>query len=299
VIIKKIKMLAIAFVLVFMSFWSIQSTFAESTVYIGVLAKRGAAKAVQQWGPTAEYLSKYLNRDIKILPLEFTEIEHALKSDKIDFLLANSAFYARLEEKYGLKAILTMSNRRGIIALYEFGGVIFTRKNSKINELKDIKDKKFMCVKYSSFGGAQMAWRLLVESGIDPKKHCAAFLEGQTHDNVVMAVKNGIVDVGTVRSDTLERMADEGKIRMDDFGIINQINDGFPFVHSTKLYPEWPLAACAKATPDLREKVAKALYLLNGEHPAMVASKVLSPSAPDRHRRLFFQWQHIHQRPWS
>lgn len=280
VVMKKTKMLAIAFVLAFISFGLIQYTFAESTVYIGVLAKRGSAKAFQQWGPTADYLSKRLKRDIKILPLKFTEIESALQTNKIDFLLANSAFYARFEEKYGLKAILTMSNRRGIVALAEFGGVIFARKNSRVNELKDIKGKRFMCVKYSSFGGAHMAWRLLLESGIDPKKDCTAFMEGKTHDNVVMAVKKGIVDVGTVRSDTLERMTDEGKISMGDFTIINQINDGFPFVHSTRLYPEWPFAACAKASPDLRKKVAKALYLIQGDHPAMVASKVFSWTRP-------------------
>jgi ABC-type phosphate/phosphonate transport system substrate-binding protein len=277
---KKTKILALALALAFISIGLIQISFAESTVYIGVLAKRGAGKAFQQWGPTAEYLSKRLKRDIKILPLKFTEIEPALKSNKIDFMLANSAFYARLENKYGLKAILTMSNRRGIVALDEFGGVIFARKNRNIRELKDIKGKKFMCVKYSSFGGAHMAWRLLVESGIDPKKDCATFLEGKTHDNVVLAVKKGLVDVGTVRSDTLERMADEGKISMGEFTVINQINDGFPFVHSTRLYPEWPFAACTKATPKLRKQVAKALYLLQGDHPAMVAAKVFSWTRP-------------------
>lgn len=280
---KKTKMLAIGFVLVFISFGLIQNALAESTVYIGVLAKRGSAKALQQWGPTADYLSERLKRDIKILPLKFTEIEPALKTNRIDFLLANSAFYARFEEKYGLKAILTMSNRRGIVALAEFGGVIFTRRNSRIRDLKDIKGKRFMCVKYSSFGGAHMAWRLLLESGIDPKKDCSAFLEGKTHDNVVMAVKKGMADVGTVRSDTLERMADEGKISMGDFTIINQINDGFPFVHSTRLYPEWPFAACAKASPELRKQVAKALYLIKGDHPAMEASKVFSWTRPAKY----------------
>jgi phosphate/phosphite/phosphonate ABC transporter binding protein len=280
---KKTKMFAIAFVLIFISFGFIQFSFAESTVNIGVLAKRGTSKAIQQWGPTAEYLSKRLKRDIQILPLKFTEIEPALKNNKIEFLLANSAFYARFEDKYGLEAVLTMTNRKGIVALNEFGGVIFTLKNKNITELKDIKGKKFMCVKYSSFGGAHMAWRLLLENGIDPKKDCTAFLEGKTHDNVVIAVKKGIVDVGTVRSDTLERMADEGKISMDNFKIINQIDDGFPFVHSTRLYPEWPLAACAKASLDLKKKVAKALYLLKGDHPAMVASKVFRWNRPSNY----------------
>ena len=257
-----------------------QPAAAEPTVNIGVLAKRGADKAFQQWGPTAEYLSKRLNRDFKIIPLKFTEIEPALKDRKIDFLLANSAFYARFEEKYGLKAIVTMSNRKSIVALDKFGGVVFTRKNSRIRNLNDIKGKKFMCVKYSSFGGAQMAWRLLLESGVNPKEDCSAFLEGGTHDKVVLAVKNGIADAGTVRSDTMERMAAEGKISMDDFSVVNEINDGFPFVHSTRLYPEWPFAACAKTDPELRKKVAKTLYLLENSDPAMKASKVYSWTRP-------------------
>jgi ABC-type phosphate/phosphonate transport system substrate-binding protein len=45
-----------------------------------------------------------------------------------------------------------------------------------------------MCVKFTSLGGAYMALRLLKESGINPEKDCAAFTEGGTHDNVVMAV---------------------------------------------------------------------------------------------------------------
>ena len=220
---KKTNGLIIGFILVFAFLCAAQSALAESPVYIGVLAKRGVEKAIQQWGPTADYLSERMNRDVRIIPLKFTEIEPALKNREIDFLLANSAYYARFEEKYGLKAVLTMNNRRGITALDRFGGVIFTRKNSNIKTLHDIKGKRFMCVKYSSFGGAHMAWRLLLKNGINPKKDCKAFLEGKTHDNVVMAVKNGSADVGTVRSDTLERMADEGKINMNDFTIINPV----------------------------------------------------------------------------
>ena len=257
-----------------------QSALAEPPVYIGVLAKRGVEKAIQQWGPTAEYLSGRLKRDVRIIPLKFTEIEPALENGKIDFLLANSAYYARFEEKYGLDAILTLGNRKGQNALDEFGGVLFTRKGSNIKNLKDVKGKKFMCVKYSSFGGAHMVWRLLLEHGIDPKKDCKAFLEGKTHDNVVMAVKNGVVDVGTVRSDTLERMADEGKIDMNDFTIINPVNDGFPFVHSTVLYPEWPLAACANASPTMKKTVARLLYVLNSRHPALKAAKVFNWKRP-------------------
>ena len=253
---------------------------AESSVKIGVLAKRGEEITMKTWKATGDYLTRRLNRDVKIVPLKFVEIEPALKNQSIDFLLANSAFYARFQEKYDLKAITTMVNRKGIYALDKFGGVIFARKDSKIDNLQDIKGKRFMCVKFSSFGGAQMALRLLKESGINPDKDCSAFTEGGTHDNVVMAVLSHRADVGTVRSDTLERMASEGKIQMDAFRIINEVKDGFQFVHSTRLYPEWPLAACKHTSPELSRAVAKALMLIKSSDKAMLDSKVYSWTYP-------------------
>jgi two-component system sensor histidine kinase TtrS len=253
---------------------------AEQEIRFGVLAKRGVPKAFEQWGPTADYLSKKLSVNCVLVPLKFVEIEPALKNGEIHFLLANSAFYARFEKQYNLKAICTMINRKKETALEEFGGVLFARRDSSIKSIQDIKGKKLMCVKYSSFGGAQMAWRLLLESGVDPKKDCSAFLQGGTHDKVVLAVKERKADVGTVRSDTLERMEAEGKIKMSDFRIINQIKDSYPFVHSTRLYPEWPVAACSITDKKLAKKVAKALILMNFSHEAMVASKVYKWTYP-------------------
>jgi two-component system sensor histidine kinase TtrS len=256
---------------------------ADQQIKFGVLAKRGTAKAIEQWGPTTDYISKKLSVDCKLVPLKFVEIEPALKNGEINFLLANSAFYARFENKYNLKAVCTMINRKKGIALKEFGGVLFSRNDRPIKTVGDIKGKKLMCVKYSSFGGAQMAWRMLLEQGVDPKRDCAAFLEGGTHDNVVLAVKKGTVDVGTVRSDTLERMEAEGKIKMSDFRIISQMNDSYPFVHSTQLYPEWPLAACSITSKKMAKQVAKALMLMDFTHPALTASKVYKWSYPSNY----------------
>lgn len=249
---------------------------ADSDLIIGVLAKRGSQKSLEKWGPTAEFLSKRLKRDVKITTLTFEEVEQALKRNQIDFMLANSAYFAKYKDKYKLRALVTMINSNLAVAVKEFGGVLFTRKDRRINSIADIRNKKLMCVNFSSFGGAHAAWRLLLEHGIDPQKDCAAFLEGGTHDNVVMAVKKGSVDVGTVRSDTLERMQEEGKIRISDFKIINPINDGFPFIHSTILYPEWPFAATTKIDRRLANKAGSALMSLNFGDPALVASKVYS-----------------------
>jgi two-component system, LuxR family, sensor histidine kinase TtrS len=256
------------------------SAYAKAGYKIGILAKRGAPKCMKEWGATGAYLSEKLGTRCTIIPLKFTAIEPAVKSGKIDFMLANSAFFVEMEKKYHVYAIATLINSRKGKALKEFGGVIFVRNDSPIQTLAQIKGKKFMCVKYSSFGGGHMAWRLLLESGIDPRKDCAVFLEGKKHDNVVLAVKNGVVDVGTVRSDTLERMQDEGKIKMSDFRIIHQINDDFPFVHSTRLYPEWPMAACADTDRGVAQKVSDALTDMPSDAVAAKSAKIVGWTKP-------------------
>ncbi len=254
------------------------SAFAE--VKIGVLAKRGAPKCMQKWGATGAYLSDQIGQPVKIVPLKFEAIEPAVAGGQVDFILANSAFFVGLKQKHGAKAACTLINSRKGKALETFGGVLFSKKGTGIENLSDVKGKRFMWVKESSFGGAHMAWRMLLDNGIDPKADCAEVLEGGKHDNVVLAVKNGSADVGTVRSDTIERMIDEGKISADDLTIINKVNDGFPFVHSTQLYPEWPMAAVKGTDPALVKQVAEALMAMPASSPAAQAAKCVGWAAP-------------------
>ncbi len=250
-------------------------------IKIGVLAKRGAKKCLKKWGPMGQYLSKKLNTPVKIVPLKFTATDPAVKNKMVDFILCNSSMYCNLQKKYGLRTVATMINSRKGKALTMFGGVIFVRKDSPIKTLAEIKGKKFACVKKSSFGGYQMALRELRELGINPEKDCSKFIQTGKHDNVVYAVMNGVADVGTVRTDTLERMEAEKKCKLSDFRILNlQHHKGFPFVCSTRLYPEWPIG-CLKDTPSsIVESVKAALLSMPKDSKAAKAAKIVGWKEP-------------------
>ncbi len=253
---------------------------AQAEIKIGILALRGAPKVMEEWTATGAYLTDKMGEPVTIMPIEFAAIEPMLKDGKIDFMLANSAFYVEMEKLYGAKAIAMQVNSAGGKPVKEFGGVIFVRKDSPINTLADLKGKKFMVVKASSFGGGQMALRLLLQNGIDYKKDFAEFKEGGKHDNVVLAVKNGAMDAGTVRSDVMEAMAAEGKISMADFKIINQVKDSFPFVHSTELYPEWPMAVAKHVDAAKAKKLADALIAIKPDTDAAKKAGILGWAPP-------------------
>lgn len=253
-------------------------------IQIGLLAKRGSAIDVQLWTATADYLTARLpGYHFHIIPLDFTEIHDAVRQANIDFVLANSAFYVELEKLYGVNRIATLINQNlPNQQTTIFGGVIFCRADrNDIEKISDLRDRRFMAVEPRSFGGWIACWRELHRLDIDPLRFFASLEFGNTHDAVVNAVKNGTVDAGTVRTDTLERMAEAGSFRLDEFRILNEQHiAGFPFRLSTDLYPEWPMAAIKTTSIDLARRVASALLAMDSEDPAAKASKSAGWTVP-------------------
>jgi len=257
----------------------------DRQVRIGVLAKRGIVRCMEKWSPTAEYITdKIPGRNFVIVPIDsdgiFSFVEHGI----VDFVLTDPSIYVELESQYGLNRIATLKNIRFGNVYTKCGGVIFCKANrSDIQHFSDLKDKTFMAVKETSFGGWRMAWREFKEKGIDPYRDFKDLSFGGTHDTVVYAVRDGKVDAGTVRTDTLERMAIEGKINLGDFYAIYEHGGevvSLPFVHSTRSYPEWPFAK-VKHTPDeLAEKVATALLEMPWDCAATRAARCAGWTIP-------------------
>ena len=285
---KSIKWLAITVVLIVLSLILLPthvSCIEDPTVKIGVLAKRGIVRCMEKWSPTAECLtSKIPGRTFVIVPIDSDGALSFVEHGTVDFVLANPSIYVEMESKYGVNRIATLKNLGIDSASTEYSGVIFCRANrGDIRNLTDLKGKTFMGVKESSFGGWIMAWREFNENNIDPHRDFKELRFGGTHDAVVYAVRDGKVDAGTVRTDTLETMEIEGKISLADFRVIHE-HEGdivhLPFLHSTRSYPEWPFAK-VKHTPDeLAEKVATALLEMPKDSPAAKAARCAGWTIP-------------------
>lgn len=256
---------------------------AEREVKIGVLAKRGEEISLARWQPTAAYLSREIpGYRFLIQPLDFPDVLPTAADDGVEFYIVNSGIYVELEHHYGAGRILTIKNRYDNQGHTEFGGVIFTRRDHPaIHTIPDLRGQSFAAVKSNSLGGFQMAWRELHEQGIDPKRDLRPLIFTGTHDGVVRAVQDGRAAAGTVRSDTLERMAAAGLIDLADFRIINpRTHPGFPFLVSTRLYPEWPLARARHTSEELADRVAGALLAITADHQAALEGEYTGWTVP-------------------
>jgi putative nucleotidyltransferase with HDIG domain len=163
-----------------------------------------------------------------------------------------------------------------------FGGVIFTRADRKdIRTLADLRKKTFVATDPSSFGGWHVGWRELKRQGLNPARDFARLSFAGTHDAVVYAVRDGRADAGTARTEILELMAAEGKIRLDDFYVLNrQRVEGFTPLLSTPLYPEWPIARLRHVSDALAIAVAIALLQMPSDAPAAVAGNITGWTLP-------------------
>lgn len=273
-------------------------------VKIGVLAKRGVEQCLSQWRPTADYLSgKIDDFFFEIIPLNWDAIFPAAEKREIDFVLVNSAYYVTMEHFYGANRIATLKNRFIDKECHEFGGVIFRRKNREdLRHIADLKRKNFMAANEQSFGGWISTWRELKEQGFDPYRDFSRLDFSGTHDTVVYAVRDGLVDVGCVRTDILERMAAEGKIKLNDFVIMKfPVDDhpDFPFLRSTRLYPEWPMAKLPGVSNKLAELVTIALIQLPSDSTAAKAGNYSGWTIPQNYQPVHECLRYLRLKPYQ
>jgi len=249
----------------------------KQLIKIGVLAHRGHDEALQRWSLTADYLSDVIDGyQFIIKPKSLSSMKDAVENNLIEFILTNPGNYVDIEANYGATRIATLRVKQRDHAYTSFSAVIFTRYDRHdINKLEDLRDRTFMAVNKNAFGGFQMAWLEMIKVNINPFEDLADLqFSGFPQDNIVYAVESGKIDAGTVRSDTLERMASEGAISIRDFKILNkQHSDSFPLLHSTRLYPEWPFAKLKKTNDQLAQKVAVALLTMDPNSKAATISR--------------------------
>ncbi len=143
----------------------------------------------------------------------------------------------------------------------------------------------------------------------------ASLTFGGTHDAVVYAVLSGKVDAGTVRTDTLERMALEKKISLKDVRVIpftlpskdifieNFIQEteykSFPYLFSTHLYPEWPFAKLSHTPDEIAKNVALALLAMPSDSEAATKAKIGGWTIPSQYQSVRICLKELRQWPYQ
>jgi len=257
-------------------------------LHFGVLAFRPKPEVLKRWQPVADYLAEKISTHQVVLEaFDYPELEQAVREKRIDLVLTQPAQYVALSVQQNLYSPLaTLVESEGGHALNDFGGVIFVKaQNQNIHNISDLKRKYVAASTRESLGGYEAQALELLAAGIRPDDY--VLIETGQQDAAVMAVLSDRVDAGFVRSGLLEQMVREGKVALSDLRILkaNSVPD-YPLVLSTRLYPQWALAAMPWLTPSVSRQIASAVLAMTQDGDVARAAKISGFTIPGDYRSV-------------
>lgn len=250
--------------------WASSNEPLPDEAVIGVLAVRPMAQELQHWAALEDYLALRLSRQhpglrVRVLPLPYDELDRAVLHREVDFVLTQPAHYILLSRRHGLSAPLaTLLREQQGEVVGGFGGVILTRADHpQIHSLADVVGQRIATINTRSLGAYAMQVYELRQAGLRLPREEELLLNGVSHDLAIEALLAGEAEVAFVRSGVIEAMRAEGRLDETALRVINrQPLPHFPFVVSTRLYPEWPFATMPHVGNRLNNALAAALLTM-------------------------------------
>lgn len=154
--------------------------------------------------PIITKLAKKIGKKAKtIIVADYEELGKYIKNDLIDIGWFSPMAYVTAKRKTNIIPLVTPL----IEGKASYQGYIFSRRDSKYNSLKDLKNSNFAFVDPLSTSGYVYPKQMLKEVGIRVPNDLQKQEFMGNHDNVIKAVLNSEVDAGATYNEAWERAA--------------------------------------------------------------------------------------------
>lgn len=223
------------------------------------LDERNAAMLAE----TANYLSNELEGyTFRIVRGNANDWLADLHGRSIDFVFGDSAELILMETRLDSRPIAGIERHRANTRVRNAGGVVFTLRDHALPNADALAGRSIGAVS----GNPMLSWiavsRELADLGIDLERSATRVERFPSDQAVVLAVLEGRVDVGIIASSVLETMADAEVLSLDAVDVLALVeagNDSFPYLVSTRRYPEKRLMALQSVPDDMTRRVAATL----------------------------------------
>jgi PAS domain S-box-containing protein len=259
----------------------------KKTAKFAILAVRPKPETEARWQPLIDYLNKANpDRQLELLALTYPDLESAIREKRVDFVLTQPGHYIMLTQREGLLSPLaTLVETQAGKPVAALGGVILARRDEKnIQNLADLAGKRIATSSTESLGSYQAQAYELMLRGIDLSSDAKIIETGQPQDRAIQQLLDGQVDAAFVRTGLIEAMTKERKLDIDRLRVINAIEDDFPLAHSTRLYPQWALAAMPWADQGFARKFAADILTLPHDGEVARAAHIHGFAIPGDYR---------------
>lgn len=182
----------------------------------------------------------------------------------------------------------------------QFGGVAITLpRRTEINAYSGFAGKHIVIPSKSSLGGWQVHLREAITQGVDLRE-VASVTELKNHRKVVQAILRGEADAGFVRSDLIEGMVKKGELQFNQVRVVNPVKQGsYPYLLSTRLYPEWPFAMVGEIPHKIAVKVLHTLIEMPHNEEAAIVAGIAGWTIPGNYSTVVDLFQEAGLGPYA
>lgn len=238
---------------------------ADKPIRIGYMICNSAAETRARFEPLTAYLSEKIGQKFESILVNTFDFEDLVRDKKVDFTHTNSILYIIFNKEYGVEFIATEERgRHG----HRDTGTIISLKKSDIRSFDDMRGKTMIFGPALAPFGYMAQYDLMLANGFDPEEGLAYYAipwGSFKHEKVIYGVLFGAYDVGAAPRLDLDRMAQEGKINMDDFHITAE---------STPM-PYCTVGVMPHVDPGFARKVKETLLNLRKDETVLVNGEVL------------------------
>jgi len=225
----------------------------KDPLIFAVIPSEDAASAQEQWGPAVRYLEEGMGREIELLTVaDYTAVVEAMRYGHADVARFSPVGYVMaIEEGATIEPIaVAVKAETGLPGYY---AMLIALSGTDTSDLSALA---FGFVDVGSTSGYVAPSVYLQELGVEP----AESLFAGSHNAVILAVKNGSVDIGAVASNRVAVALEKGVLEEGEVRIVWQ----------SPLIPNTPIAVQSEM-PKSEKETLKRLFLEMPEEVALAA----------------------------
>jgi phosphonate transport system substrate-binding protein len=227
-----------------------------------VVPAENATGVVDRWTPFVDYLSRELGTKVTLrVANDYAAVIEGQRAGNIQIAYYGPASFARARI-VGVKtdAFAIDVNSDGSKGYYS---VFYVLAKSPYQKIEDLKGKAMAFVDPNSTSGNNMPRFVLDRMGIDPDQFFAKTVFAGSHENAVLALAQGAVDVAAnwwnaADDSNLTRMLDKGMLKNADGSPMTK--DDFRIILKSDIIINSPYAYLSDLPDDLKAAIAKAFF---------------------------------------
>lgn len=212
--------------------------------------------ATNRFKPVIEHLERRLGIKVNFRNgADYAAVTIAMQNKQVDIGYYGPSSYLDAEDQAGAEAIVKEDSITGGTGYYS---LIISKKGGPIRTLADARGKPFAFVDPGSTSGFRVPmYSFCTKLNIEPTQYFSRTFFAGTHENVILGVANGTIEVGAT--------FDLGIISATEKGAIKGLDQEFNVLYKSDLIPASPIAVRKDLPATLKAEIQKALLAFDNK----------------------------------